>query len=220
MVGNFNTWNYCKRHGCNRFLFLMNTWPTKKLGENENLIKFFKQFEDWLLWDIKFMLKLEDENGNIFEPDRKTYKLRRPFVATVILMCCAIDTLAAFRYGRKNSDVGKTFEKFIQEYFRSDITKSGKSYNVKHVYNSLRNALLHGYSLGKDLALGHTDEGQHLERLNDRVIVDVFMLYFDLEAVYRKYKQELESGQHLDEFKVRWNFAPLIRYIPEENLKR
>ncbi len=211
----------------------MTSWPTnpgsrtqgvrygvRKLGENENLIKFFKQFENWLLWDIGFMLKLKDENGNTFEPDRKTYNLRRPFVATVILMCCAIDTLAAFRYGRKNNDVGKTFKKFIQEYFRSDITKSGKSYNVEHVYNSLRNALMHGYSLGKDLALGHMDEKQHPEQLNGRTIIDVFMFYFDLEKVYKKYKQELEGGRHLDKFKTRREFAPLIQYIPDENLKR
>lgn len=191
----------------------------KKIVDNKSLEKFFEQFEGWLMEDIGSMLKIRDYKGKTFKPDRKTHNFRRPFVAAVILMCCAIDTLAAFRYGRKNNDVGISFKKFIKEYFKSDITESGKSYNTKYVYEGLRNALLHGYSLGKDLALGHTDERKHLEQSNKRTIIDVFTLYFDLETVYKKYKQELEMGQHLDEFRTRWNFAPLIQYIPEENLK-
>lgn len=187
---------------------------------SSNLDTFFQQFENWCLWDIKFMLKLEDGSGNSLKPDRKTYNSRRPFVAATIFMCCAIDTLAAFRYGRKNNNVGKTFKDFIKAYFKVDITKSGKSYNEKHIYEGIRNALLHGYSLGKDLALGHTDKNHHLERSGERVIIDVFMLYYDLEAVYKKYKDELLEGKHIKEFKKRWDFAPLIKYISEENLKR
>ena len=190
------------------------------MDEKDKLKHFFQQFESWLLWDIKFMLKLEDENGKTFEPDRKNYNFRRPFVATVILMCCAIDVLAAFRYGRKNEGVGDTFKGFIKEYFRADTTKSKKYYDSKNVYNGLRNALIHGYSLGQDLALGHTDEKKHLNKYEDRIMVDVFMLYYDLEAVYKKYKKELKKGQYLEEFNKRWDYAPLIQYIPEENLKR
>jgi len=197
------------------------TWPTKKIEKNPDLKKFFEQFESWLLWDIKFMLKLEDEGGSVIQPDRSTNtSRRRPFVASVILVCCAIDTLAAFRYGRERDGVGEIFKNFVGEYFKASITKSGKSYSDKDIYNGLRNALLHGYSLGQDLALGHEDEQKHLNKLGNRIVVDVFMLYFDLEAVYEKYKRELQSGQYLYEFKRRWNFAPLIQYNSEENLKR
>jgi len=186
----------------------------------ENLTDFFSQFEEWILKDIRQILKLEDEQGNLLEPDRSTQDYHRPFVAAVILTCCAIDVLAAFRYGKEKNDVGETFKCFLRNYFIETITKSKKSYNVDDVYNGLRNALLHGYSLNNDLALSHDDEGKHLNRTGNYITVDVFMFYYDLEQVYKKYKEELRGGKHISEFNRRYVFAPLIRYIPEENLKR
>lgn len=186
-----------------------------------NLETFFKQFEEWILWDIRYLLKLEDENGIRLDPDRTTNKYkRRPFVASAILICCAIDVLAAFRYGKRRNDAGKTFKSFLKNYFVETETKSMKSYNAEYIYDGLRNALLHGYSLGKYLALSHDEESKHLNKIGSRTLIDVFMFYYDLELVYQKYKQELKNGKHGVEFNNRWNFAKLIQYIPEENLKR
>lgn len=184
----------------------------------DNLETFFKQFENWVLWDISKMLEIDGDKL----PDRETKDFRRPFVASVILVCCAIDVLAAFRYGKEDNTVGKYFKDFVKEYFTKENTFSGKAYDVNRVYNSLRNALVHGYSLGLDLALGHTDESVHLVKYSasGRIIIDVFLLYYDLEAVYRVYKGELLKGKYLDEFNKRWNIAPLIQFIPAENLKR
>lgn len=185
-----------------------------------DLETFFNQFEHWVLKDIRNLLKLEDDSGQRLEPDRNTYDTHRPFVAAVILMCCAIDVLAAFRYGKIDGGVGGHFKNFIKDYFKAVNTKSKKSYDASHIYIGLRNALVHGYSLGKDLALIHTDENKHLEMIGNRVQIDVFMFYYDIESVYFKYKQELEDGKYIEEFNKRWSFAPLIQFIAEENLKR
>ena len=188
---------------------------------DQNILKFVEQFEGWVLKDIRILLRLEDESGNILSPDRNTYTDRhRPFVAAVILTCCAIDMLSAFRYGRYNSDVGDTFKCFIRNYFTKENTKSKKTYNVEHVYNGLRNDLLHGYSLGKDLALGHENAKQHLEKSAKRTIIDVFEFYYDLESVYKVYKSEIESGKYKEEFDRRWQYAPVIKYVATENIKR
>ena len=184
-----------------------------------DLDTFFKQFENWVLKDIKIILKLEDENGNNIEPDREIRNYHRPFVAAVILICCAIDCLSAFRYGRKDKNVGTTFKNFIKEYFQPGITKSGKSYDDKKIYKGLRSALAHGYSLERDLALNHTDKNKHLQIYNNRVEIDVFSLYFDLEAAYLEYKRNLLAGRYTDEFNQRWLNYPLIQYIPNEKIK-
>lgn len=208
-----------------RIANLYNNWHKNNIRIKNKAVKnmdiFFKQFEEWILKDIRYLLKLEDRNGRRLEPDRNTYPdTHRPFVAATILICCAIDVLAAFRYGRKKHDVGKTFENFVKEYFKKDIAKSKKDYNAEYVYSGLRNALLHGYSLGKFLALGHEDEEKHLRKEGDRIIIDVFMFYFDLEAVYEKYKKELLEGNFLEEFNLRWDYAPLVQYVPERRIKK
>ncbi len=188
--------------------------------EKDNLKTFSEQFENWILKDIKILLRLEDEEGNPLTPDRNTYDYHRPFVAAVILICCAIDVLAAFRYGRKKNDVGEAFKCFLRNYFVESNTKSKKSYNDQYIYSGLRNALLHGYSLTKDLALGHEDASKHLEKDGNYLIIDVFMFYYDLETVYFKYKDELAQGNFLTEFNTRWDFAPLIQHNTRENVKR
>jgi len=184
-----------------------------------NLELFLQQFENWVLKDIRIILKLENENGKRIEPDRTVFNVRRPLPAAVILMCCAIDCLARFRYGELDRNIGKSFKDFIKDYFHDGITHSGRSYDNQKIYSGLRNAMVHGYSLGKDLGLVHQSSQDHLNIVNGRVIIDVFSLYFDLEVAYNKYKEELLTNNHLVEFERRWEKYPLIQYIEEENIK-
>jgi hypothetical protein len=183
-----------------------------------DLETFFQQFENWVLRDIRIILKLE-KNGTRIEPDRTPFDERRPLVAAVILMCCAIDCLARFRFGQTNGNVGTSFKNFISSYLNSDTTSSHKSYSDEKIYDGLRNYLVHGYSLDKNLGLVHQSDKQHLELVNDRIILDVFSLYYDLEKAYEKYKGELLTNQYLDEFNLRWRTYPLIQYIEDENVK-
>jgi len=184
------------------------------------LDKFYSQFENWILKDIKQLLHLEDIYGNQLSPDRNTYAdMHRPFVAATILICCAIDVLAAFRYGRDDTNIGYAFKSFIKDYFTKEVTFSRKCYDQVVVYNGLRNALLHGYSLNRNIALFHSDANVHLTKPFGKLLVDVFSLYYDLERAYFKYKSELQNGLHHNEFKKRWLYAPLVVYIPDENLK-
>ncbi|MFA5069952.1 MAG: hypothetical protein WC528_01605 [Patescibacteria group bacterium] len=181
-----------------------------------NLETFFEQFEEWVLKDIKIVLELVNKEGNSLAPDRRVVVWRRPLVAGVILICCAIDTLAAFRYGRTNNNVGTYFMRFVRDYFaQSRDTR----YNDEQIYKGLRNALLHGYSLGSDLALSHTSASRHLTKEANKIVIDVFSLQQDLEKVYSIYKSELKNGQHIPEFNDRWNYAPLIQYFPDIDLK-
>lgn len=185
-----------------------------------NLQTFFQQFENWVLADIRLNLGLQDINGNLLQPDRKERNIHRPFVAAVILMCCAIDCLASYRFGRGVNGVGRTFNDFIIEYFTSNITKSGKSYNSVQIYQGLRNALIHGYTLNKDLALTHMSDKNHLEIENGRMVIDVYTLYYDLKSAYSIYKKDLEAGKHIEEFNRRWSNYPLIQYFKEEKIKQ
>ncbi|MDO8513383.1 MAG: hypothetical protein Q7S37_02680 [bacterium] len=184
-----------------------------------DLETFFQQFENWVLKDMRLILKIEDENGNLIEPDRTAFTSRRPLVAAVILMCCAIDCLARFRYGEIDRNVGSSFKNFVFGYFSENVSFSGKSYDKQKIYKGLRNALVHGYSLGRDLGLVHQSSENHLDQVNNRVIIDVFSLYYDLETAYNKYKQELIDGSYQEQFKRRWREYPLIQFITEENVK-
>jgi len=83
----------------------------------------------------------------------------------------------------------------------------------------LRNALLHGYSLSHDIALSHTDQSLHLTIVDGHLVIDVYMLYFDLVKAYEKYKRELINGEYEESFKKRWDYAPLVTYFPEKALK-
>lgn len=189
-------------------------------NENEKLIEFDDHFRNWVLKDIRIILNLEDKYGNILEPDRSAYTHRRPLVAAVILICCAIDCLARYRYGCVDGrHVGNSFKNFIKDYFNSATTFSGKNYDCEDIYNGLRNTIVHGYSLGCDLGLVHQSNKEHLSIVGTRVIIDVFSLYFDLEKAYEKYTHELSDGQHLEEFCRRWLAQPLMQYIPDENIK-
>ena len=183
-----------------------------------DLETFFQQFENWVLRDIRIILKLE-KHGVRLNPDRTPFDERRPLVAAVILMCCAIDCLARFRSGQTNGNVGTSFENFVENYLGSKTTFTHKSYDSAKVYNGLRNYLVHGYSLDKNLGLVHQSNENHLELINDRVIIDVFSLYFDLEKAYEKYKAELMNGLYLNEFSLRWGVYPLIEFVEDENVK-
>lgn len=180
---------------------------------------FFQQYENWVLKDIRLIMKLENGSSVRLEPDRTAFNERRPLVAAVILICCAIDCLARFRFGQTTGNVGRAFKNFVHSYFDSTTTRSGKSYDDERIYNGMRNALVHGYSLQNDLGLVHQSDQKHLETIDNRVIVDVFSLYYDLEAAYNKYKDELMSGSYLIEFTRRWQVYPLIQYMPDKDIK-
>src|SRR5215204_5369560 len=57
-------------------------------------------------------------------------------IAAFILCCCFIDQLAAFRY---NSDHNGRWEDFIKDYL--------PDYEGAQLYDTLRNKLVHNYSL-------------------------------------------------------------------------
>jgi hypothetical protein len=185
----------------------------------DDLELFFQQFENWVLMDIRIIMKLDDGLGNRFPADRTSFKQRRPLVAAVILMCCAIDCLARFRYGKVNGDVSESFRNFVRSYLDSATTFTGKSYDDAIIYNGLRNAIVHGYSLQADLGLVHQSDHDHLRIVDNHTIIDVFSLYFDLETAYNKYKNELKNGSYLVEFDKRWKIYPLIQFRPGENIK-
>ena len=173
---------------------------------------FFDQFENWALLDIELLLRLKDDSGKKLKPDRRIQAYHRPFVASVILMCCAIDCLSAFRYGRRDGDgVGQQYKKFIREYFPN-------KYDNVLVYKGLRNALIHGYSMD-GVGLSHTNKRRHLAMENERVVFDVFTLFDDLCIAYGKYKTELGTGKYLSEFRRRSKKHPIARWVGKSRAK-
>jgi len=179
----------------------------EKIMCDDDIKQFADHFDGWLLKDIRIVLGLEDYYENKSKPDRRSLNCHKPFVAAVILTCCGIDTLAKFRYGQLNGNVGVYFKKLIKDYFP-------KKYNSDDIYCGLRNYLVHGYSLNPCLGLKHQDRKLHLKNICNRTIIDVYCFYEDLEKAFKKYNKQLLKGLYRREFILRWKLYPLISHRP------
>jgi hypothetical protein len=198
---------------------------------NKIVKAFANSVHSYILLGIEMLLNIE--NGKMAE--RKIQNKAVPYVSAVILISCVIDYLSKYRYGQVDKmDMhgqtlgdSKCYRKFVGEYFIKDITKSEKTYTPELVYKDIRCALTHGYSLGKNVVLSHTDkyEKYHLEQHyideieQDRIVIDVFHLYYDLQYVCIKYIEEIMTeSKHLKEFMFRWKTHPFIVGYSEKSI--
>ncbi len=186
---------------------------------------FEDRFNNYILKDIRIMLDID--KGKRPKRNRRKYM---SYVSSVILMSCAIDYLSKYRFGHDHvnnrdysgDELNNTdcYKKFVSNYFTKKITYSKKDYDPKIIYKDVRCALTHGHSLGKEVVLTHEDKykNNHMEKIfiselkEKRCVIDVYLLYYDLERVVRLYISELKKKKDLKAaFFFRWNKHPFVR---------
>ncbi|MGZ3578552.1 MAG: hypothetical protein ACXU98_05990 [Syntrophales bacterium] len=145
---------------------------------------FRPHFDDWVIASVDRLIKSEALIGFVF-------------------MACAIDYLAGFWWGKSTKgEVEKAYIGFVDEYFPKN------KYNSKGLYDSLRNGLVHMFTIkNMKYALTHG----HPE-LNLRVTSSGHMLLNaddfrdDLVEAKNKYFDAVEDDDVLmDKLKERYN---------------
>jgi hypothetical protein len=107
-----------------------------------------------------------------------------------IMMACVIDYLAGFWWGGSTKNaVKRAYIGFIDRYFPKD------RYIPEHLYDSLRNGLVHLFTIkGKRYALVHNQPNLHLREDTTRhIILNAADFRDDLRAAKDKYFDEVES---------------------------
>ena len=104
--------------------------PTKQSSQAEKLNWFQKifrpHFDDWVMGPINRLVHSQDA------------------LIGFIFMSCAVDYLAGFWWGDSTKGkVGRAYPGFITAYFPNDL------YNSYGLYNSLRNGLVHMFTIKK-----------------------------------------------------------------------
>lgn len=128
-----------------------------------------------------------------------------------ILMSCAIDYLAGFWRGQtKSGETGKNYREFVDEYFPKS------RYQSNDLYDSLRNGLVHMFSIRKKkYALKHNRSDLHLEKdTEERIILNARNFRDDLVNAKDSYFNDVEKSPKLFAlFKKRydcWGFLYLV----------
>jgi hypothetical protein len=111
-----------------------------------------------------------------------------------IFMACAIDYLAGFWWGKSTKGQGEpAYTGFIDAYF-----PKGR-YDAKGLYDSLRNGLVHMFTIkNKKYGLIHNEPGFHLKTdQNGQIILNAGDFRDDLVAAKERYFDDVEKNPNL-----------------------
>jgi len=106
-----------------------------------------------------------------------------------ILASCFIDYLAGFYYGHKSTK--DDYINFVNKYLRR--------YDGKQVYYSVRNGLVHNYSVERDFVFSEKGiDGPHLGKYkNGKTVLNLEDFLADIENAMSKYFKALEHDNNL-----------------------
>lgn len=106
-----------------------------------------------------------------------------------ILASCFIDYLAGFYYGHKSK----------KEDYINFINKHLRRYDGGKIYYSVRNGLVHNYSVERDFIFSENrDDGPHLgKHKNGKIILNLDEFIKDIENAMNKYFNALEHDNNL-----------------------
>ena len=156
------------------------------LTELQKIQKIDRALVDFALGDINFI----SENG-------------KP-VAGFILCYCFIDQLAHLRYGKDNSKKKnwQKFQSFVDEYINPGLTKQ---YNSRHLWEDLRNRLIHNYSFGEtySMADGRSDDF-HLTRQQGTIILFLKNFIDDIKKGFLKLRGEIVEDPAIRKTVLEW----------------
>jgi hypothetical protein len=156
------------------------------LTEKQKMQKIEKALVDFALGDIIFI----SDNG-------------KP-VAGFILCYCFIDQLAHLRYGKDDSKKKnwQKFQSFVDNYINSETLKK---YNSRHLWEDLRNKLIHNYSFGKtySMANGRSDE-YHLTEQQGSTILFLKNFIEDIKNGFLKLRGEIVENESVRKLVLDW----------------
>jgi hypothetical protein len=156
------------------------------LTERQKLQKIDRALFDFALGDINFI----SDHG-------------KP-VAGFILCYCFIDQLAHLRYGK---DISKEknwqkFQSFVDDYINPGLRRQ---YNSRHLWEDLRNKLIHNYSLGKSYSMadGRSDDYHLTEQQGTKVL---FLKNFieDIKNAFLKFRGQIAEDPNVRKLVLDW----------------
>ncbi len=159
--------------------------PTKKcaslLTDAQKLTwfkKFRPQFDEWVEAPTQRMIAVVDKEA-----------LAMP---AFIWLACAIDWLAGFWYGGSQGNVKQAYVGFISAYFPP-------KYDAIELYDSLRNGLVHSYTIkNKKYGLTHHEPENHFRsNENGTVVLNLEDLFQDWRLAKNAYFDAVENDPEL-----------------------
>lgn len=116
-------------------------------------------------------------------------------IAEFILCSCLIDQVSGFRYN--SGKVGKRYKRFVDDYL--------PNYNSGHLWDDLRNKLVHQYSVGSFYALTRRlDPSLHLQPANGIVYLNLENFIEDLSNAIDTYISELRNNEDIRRNALSW----------------
>jgi hypothetical protein len=121
--------------------------------------------------------------------------------AAFILLTCLIDFLGTLYAGRESNE--NTFRRFVTDFMKQ--TYQGVRYNDKELYSSLRNKLVHNYSIWRGkYVLTHRHPEKHLEPHGSQATILNLENFFDdvkqaADDYFARVKQEVTLQHKLSD---------------------
>jgi hypothetical protein len=152
-------------------------------------------------------------NNWVLDPIRRFRFTREDMLVGFVFMSCSIDYLSGFWWG-ENRELGmsrQAYVGFINEYFRP----RGR-YNAKGLYDSLRNGLVHLFTIkNKMYELTIDEPDSHLTvSHNNYIVLNASNFRNDLINAANRYFDEVEKNpQLLDKAFQRYERDGFVRWI-------
>lgn len=132
-----------------------------------------------------YVAKTENAKNNALWSIERAYLLNEGAPAAFILLTCLIDFLGTLYAGRESNE--KTFRGFVSDFFMKQ-TYDGVRYDDKELYSSLRNKLVHNYSIWRGrYVLTHRHPEMHLKPHGSKATI------LNLEDFYKDVKQAADD---------------------------
>jgi hypothetical protein len=143
-----------------------------------------------------YLAKAENAKNNALWSIKRAYlPPQEGAPAAFILLTCLIDFLGTLYAGKKSSV--DTFRRFVADYMQQ--TYNGVQYNDQKLYSSLRNSLVHNYSIGNgEYILIHGNPENHLKSYKGQsTILNLEDFFHDVCQAADSYFAEVKTNPTL-----------------------
>jgi len=116
-------------------------------------------------------------------------------LAAFMVASCLIDQLGGIMNGGKST--GATYRKFISKYL--------PKYDKHNLYEDLRCALVHNYSIGRNYVLTRDDPGKTIKTPDGKTIIYIIEFVNDLKIGFDAFIKDLHTDQTTREKATSWS---------------
>jgi len=151
---------------------------THQFVDNYQIEKIIKSLTDFALRDLKF---IRDQDV---------------LLVTFLAASCFIDVLGGIMAGKRAT--GKTYRRFIKKYLTQ--------YDTHNLYEDLRCALAHNYSVGRNYSLIRQNSAVHLKTTTEsKIVINVEDFVNEVEAGFHQFVSDLRSDRETGENATAWS---------------